>query len=50
LTASQDLKVTCANFPLDGADDFIDECNDLGYNDYGPESVRNGAATSRNVW
>src|SRR5262252_4934622 len=26
LTASQDLTVTCANFPLDGADDFIDEC------------------------
>jgi hypothetical protein len=29
LTASQDLTVTCANFPLDGADDFIDECNRL---------------------
>jgi len=27
LTASQDLKVTCANFLLDEADDFIDECN-----------------------
>ena len=26
LTASQDLKVTCANFLLDEADDFIDEC------------------------
>ena len=26
LTASQDLTVTCANFLLDGADDFIDEC------------------------
>src|SRR5215467_7463745 len=26
LTASQDLKVTCANFLLDAADDFIDEC------------------------
>jgi hypothetical protein len=25
LTASQNLKMTCANFPLDGADDFIDE-------------------------
>jgi hypothetical protein len=28
LTASQNLKMTCANFPLDGADDFIDERND----------------------
>jgi hypothetical protein len=27
LTASQNLKMTCANFPLDGADDFIDERN-----------------------
>src|SRR5215472_14337139 len=27
LTASQDLTVTCANFLLDAADDFIDECN-----------------------
>ena len=27
LTASQDLTVTCANFLLDVADDFIDECN-----------------------
>ena|SRR5215471_5490713 len=26
LTASQDLTVTCANFLLDEADDFIDEC------------------------
>ena len=26
LTASQDLTVTCANFLLDAADDFIDEC------------------------
>jgi hypothetical protein len=25
LTASQDLTVTCANFLLDEADDFIDE-------------------------
>jgi len=29
LTASQDLKVTCANFLLDGADDFIDDCHNL---------------------
>src|SRR5215471_17942740 len=28
LTASQDLTVTCANFLLDEADDFIDECNE----------------------
>ena len=29
LTASQDLTVSCANVPLDEADDFIDECKRL---------------------
>jgi len=32
LTASQDLTVTCAKFPLDEAEDFIDE----HYRDFSP--------------